>query len=87
MISYWEHLDDPTKLVPYCEGEGCDGVVKPDIIFFSESLPRDFFTKIVQVESDYYILILVLTELNWMKTCGLLDLLKLEIGESSDSYN
>lgn len=43
-----KHLDDPAKLVPYCEAADCKGVVKPDIIFFSESLPRDFFLKIVQ---------------------------------------
>ncbi|KAK2761321.1 NAD-dependent protein deacetylase SIR2rp1 [Arachnomyces sp. PD_36] len=28
--------------VPYCEGEGCGGVVKPDIVMFGESLHVDF---------------------------------------------
>ncbi|GMR36143.1 hypothetical protein PMAYCL1PPCAC_06338, partial [Pristionchus mayeri] len=43
-----KHLEDPSKLVPYCEKADCDGVVKPDIIFFSEALPRDFFKRIVE---------------------------------------
>lgn len=29
--------------VPRCEAEGCGGLVKPDIVFFGEALPRAFF--------------------------------------------
>jgi NAD-dependent histone deacetylase SIR2 len=29
--------------VPRCEVEGCGGLVKPDIVFFGEALPRAFF--------------------------------------------
>ncbi|XP_071161601.1 NAD-dependent protein deacetylase sirtuin-2-like isoform X2 [Mytilus edulis] len=28
--------------IPKCEAEGCEGVVKPDIVFFGESLPHRF---------------------------------------------
>lgn len=29
--------------VPKCQREGCDGTVKPDIVFFGENLPERFF--------------------------------------------
>ena len=28
-----------------CDKNGCNGLIKPDIVFFGESLPLDFFTK------------------------------------------
>jgi NAD-dependent histone deacetylase SIR2 len=31
------------KKVPYCEEEGCEGLVKPKIVFFGEQLPAAFF--------------------------------------------
>lgn len=31
-----------TETVPYCQVEGCGGVVKPDTVFFGESLPAGF---------------------------------------------
>lgn len=31
-----------TKTVPYCTLEGCNGLVKPDIVFFGEALPAAF---------------------------------------------
>jgi hypothetical protein len=31
------------KQVPHCVRETCNGLVKPDIVFFGEPLPRDFF--------------------------------------------
>ncbi|KAF9895341.1 DeAcetylase [Aspergillus nanangensis] len=31
--------------VPYCQEEGCDGPVKPDVVFFGESLPEVFEEK------------------------------------------
>lgn len=37
------HLADKNKLVPFCEEENCNGVVKPDIVFFGENLPTSFF--------------------------------------------
>ncbi|KAJ3993789.1 Sir2 family histone deacetylase Hst2 [Lentinula boryana] len=30
------------KVVPRCEKKGCKGLVKPDIVFFGESLPQSF---------------------------------------------
>lgn len=37
-----EKLDDETCKVPLCDN--CNGVVKPDIVFFGENLPKRFFT-------------------------------------------
>ncbi|CAD6198619.1 unnamed protein product [Caenorhabditis auriculariae] len=39
-----EKIFDPNTLVPHCDTESCRGVVKPDIIFFGEALPRRFMT-------------------------------------------
>ncbi|GMS83878.1 hypothetical protein PENTCL1PPCAC_6053 [Pristionchus entomophagus] len=74
-----KHLDDPDKLVPYCEKEGCDGIVKPDIIFFSESLPRDFFTKIVQDFPCCDLLIVMGTSLEVQPFASLVDEVDSEI--------
>ncbi|XP_065070886.1 NAD-dependent protein deacetylase sirtuin-3-like isoform X2 [Rhopilema esculentum] len=39
-----EILDDVMKTnVPKCRRHGCSGVVKPDIVFFGEDLPKTFF--------------------------------------------
>ena len=35
-----EHVDRGD--VPRCEDEGCGGLVKPDIVFFGEQLPKEF---------------------------------------------
>lgn len=32
-----------SKTVPHCEQPSCDGLVKPDIVFFGEALPSSFF--------------------------------------------
>lgn len=32
-----------SKTVPHCLDDTCNGFVKPDIVFFGEQLPRDFF--------------------------------------------
>jgi hypothetical protein len=42
-------LKDKNVPVPKCEVSGCDGVVKPDIVFFGESLPKRFFTCAISV--------------------------------------
>ncbi|ODM21466.1 hypothetical protein SI65_02310 [Aspergillus cristatus] len=34
-----------TGEVPYCLDEGCVGVVKPDVVFFGQDLPREFEEK------------------------------------------
>jgi len=31
------------QVVPICRREGCTGIVKPDIVFFGEDLPKKFF--------------------------------------------
>ena len=33
------------KQVPRCLQDGCDGLVKPEIVFFGESLPKEFFAQ------------------------------------------
>lgn len=40
-----EAIQDAIKIkeVPYCERTGCGGLVKPDIVFFGEALPEEFF--------------------------------------------
>ncbi|CAJ0932377.1 unnamed protein product, partial [Mesorhabditis belari] len=41
-------LKDKSCKVPHCEKLSCGGVVKPDIIFFGEALPRRFFHCAIQ---------------------------------------
>lgn len=36
-----EHIDSAS--IPHCNRESCNGLVKPDIVFFGEALPRAFF--------------------------------------------
>lgn len=40
-----EAMEDAVRIkeVPYCERTGCGGLVKPDIVFFGEALPEEFF--------------------------------------------
>lgn len=42
-----EHVDRGD--VPRCEDLGCQGLVKPDIVFFGESLPKEFDRKAFRV--------------------------------------
>ncbi|KAF5687972.1 NAD-dependent histone deacetylase SIR2 [Fusarium circinatum] len=35
--------------VPHCDKEGCEGLVKPDIVFFGEALPKAFDNNTYQV--------------------------------------
>ncbi|XEU95097.1 hypothetical protein FSHL1_000381 [Fusarium sambucinum] len=50
-----EYPDDKMKehvfggKVPHCDKEGCDGLVKPDIVFFGEPLPKAFDNNTFQV--------------------------------------
>jgi NAD-dependent histone deacetylase SIR2 len=37
------HTAIHSKKVPHCKMEGCNGLVKPDIVFFGEALPSEFF--------------------------------------------
>lgn len=43
-----ERIKKPDLSVPRCERIGCKGIVKPDIVFFGESLPARFFASIVE---------------------------------------
>lgn len=36
-----QHISAGT--IPHCQEPTCDGLVKPEIVFFGEALPRDFF--------------------------------------------
>ncbi|KAJ5551614.1 hypothetical protein N7535_000441 [Penicillium sp. DV-2018c] len=39
--------------VPYCLGDGCGGVIKPDVVFFGQALPAEFEEKEKEVlEAD-----------------------------------
>jgi NAD-dependent histone deacetylase SIR2 len=50
-----EYPDDKMKehvfggKVPHCDKEGCEGLVKPDIVFFGEPLPKAFDNNTFQV--------------------------------------
>ncbi len=44
--------------VPRCEEEGCGGLVKPDIVFFGEALPRDFFDQMERVREADLVLVM-----------------------------
>ena len=44
--------------VPRCEEEGCGGLVKPDIVFFGEALPRDFFDQMERVREADVVLVM-----------------------------
>jgi NAD+-dependent protein deacetylase SIR2 len=43
--------------VPYCDKEGCKGLVKPDIVFFGEALPKAFDNNTYQVAMADLVLI------------------------------
>ncbi|KIK51061.1 hypothetical protein GYMLUDRAFT_252406 [Collybiopsis luxurians FD-317 M1] len=47
------------RVVLRCEKKGCNGLMKPDIVFFGESLPPEFTQspKIIQRETDLLIVI------------------------------
>ncbi len=40
---FYEHLRAENIKIAYCDD--CKSVVKPDIVFFGENLPDDFFIK------------------------------------------
>ncbi|RGP63007.1 nad-dependent histone deacetylase sir2 [Fusarium longipes] len=50
-----EYPDDKMKehvfggIVPHCDKDGCEGLVKPDIVFFGEPLPKAFDNNTFQV--------------------------------------
>ncbi|CAB3405459.1 unnamed protein product [Caenorhabditis bovis] len=58
-----DKIHDPNILVPRCDVENCDGVVKPDIVFFGESLPRRFFSCSIQDFPNCDLLIIMGTSL------------------------
>ncbi|KAK3598668.1 hypothetical protein CHS0354_020429 [Potamilus streckersoni] len=49
--------------IPKCEAKGCDGMVKPDIVFFGESLPEKFFKCVTQDFDKCDLLIILGTSL------------------------
>ncbi|KAJ4302509.1 Sir2 histone deacetylase Hst2 [Collariella sp. IMI 366227] len=44
--------------VPRCGKEGCGGLVKPDIVFFGEQLPKDFFDRMPMTEEADLVLVM-----------------------------
>ncbi|XP_064600311.1 NAD-dependent protein deacetylase sirtuin-2-like [Liolophura sinensis] len=49
--------------VPKCDVEGCEGVVKPDIVFFGEALPKRFFDCVKKDMMECDLLIIMGTSL------------------------
>ncbi|EGS23720.1 histone deacetylase-like protein [Thermochaetoides thermophila DSM 1495] len=45
--------------VPHCEEEGCNGLVKPDITFFGEALPRKFYENIDYARTADLVIVMV----------------------------
>jgi len=42
-----------SKKIPYCKAKGCNGLVKPEIVFFGEQLPAAFFAnRTVPAQAD-----------------------------------
>ncbi|OHS94354.1 NAD-dependent protein deacetylase Sirt2 [Tritrichomonas foetus] len=39
-----------TGEILYCKNENCKGIIKPDVVFYNEDLPEDFYD---QLESDF----------------------------------
>ncbi|VEL16819.1 unnamed protein product [Protopolystoma xenopodis] len=60
------------KNIPLCIEEGCNGTVKPDIVFFGESLPRKFHRHTGPDFSSCDLLIIMGTSLTVMPFCGLI---------------
>lgn len=52
-----------SDVIPKCIKEGCDGIVKPDIVFFGESLPKRFFDCVSKDFSNCDLLIILGTSL------------------------
>ncbi|KAM5348888.1 hypothetical protein ACJ41O_008711 [Fusarium nematophilum] len=59
-----EYPDDEMRdhvfagIVPRCDEKGCDGLVKPDIVFFGEALPKAFDSNVHQVAMADLVLII-----------------------------
>lgn len=53
-----EKIFSEESSVPKCEQEDCDGVVKPDIVFFGESLPPKFGERLTHLEECDMLIIL-----------------------------
>ncbi|KAL3872734.1 hypothetical protein ACJMK2_035938 [Sinanodonta woodiana] len=49
--------------IPKCEAKNCDGIVKPDIVFFGEALPEKFFKCVTQDFDKCDLLIILGTSL------------------------
>lgn len=60
----WLRAKILSETVPKCERGGCDGVVKPDVILFGQSLPARFFTNIFMDFSRCDLLIILGTSLH-----------------------
>ncbi|KAM3173729.1 hypothetical protein ACTXT7_011990 [Hymenolepis weldensis] len=62
--------------VPKCSRKICDGVVKPDIVFFGEPLPDEFYTGVKTDFPKCDLLIIMGTSLSVHPFCGIVDLVK-----------
>ncbi|XP_064622393.1 NAD-dependent protein deacetylase sirtuin-2-like isoform X2 [Lineus longissimus] len=52
-----------SDVLPKCEAEDCEGVVKPDVVFFGEALPAAFFQSIKKDMPECDLLIIMGTSL------------------------
>ncbi|TGZ72210.1 hypothetical protein CRM22_002221 [Opisthorchis felineus] len=59
--------------IPKCQAKSCDGVVKPDIVFFGEALPDKFHTNVNPDFSVCDLLIIIGTSLTVAPFCMLVD--------------
>ncbi|BHF67759.1 NAD-dependent protein deacetylase sirtuin-2 [Sparganum proliferum] len=64
------------KRVPMCTEGNCSGVVKPDVVFFGESLPSEFTQAVNKDFKKCDLLIIMGTSLTVLPFCGLVNCTK-----------
>ncbi|CAL8094567.1 unnamed protein product [Calicophoron daubneyi] len=60
------------KEVPMCTNKSCNGVVKPDVVFFGEDMPSHFYRNISRDFDACDLLIIMGTSLQVLPFCGLI---------------
>ncbi|KAL7054570.1 hypothetical protein AAHC03_025956 [Spirometra sp. Aus1] len=74
----FEYMKDEiiAKRVPMCTAGNCSGVVKPDVVFFGESLPSEFTQAVNKDFKKCDLLIIMGTSLTVLPFCGLVNCTK-----------
>jgi len=70
--------DVMNDIIPYCKNDWCSGIVKPDIVFFGEDLPQQFF-KYHDDLSKCSLMLILGTSLEVYPVAGLVHLLPPQI--------